>query len=161
MAPIGLYRAVHNSMLDDVAIHPEDNRERSIRQTTRRRTMSYCRWSSDNFNCDLYCFEHCGGWFQTYIAGARQRTWLKLFNWLTDRRLKIDERRTYRSSRFRTWALPHWLTHKPIKLTNAGKSFEDSSEEEMFDRILALHKEGFRVPQHLLDEAAQPRREQK
>ncbi len=75
---------------------------------------------------------------------------------LTDKRLKIDEKRSVRIARFHFFKWPHWLTHKPIKLENAGKSFEDSSEREMFDRILALHKEGFKVPQHLLDEAALP-----
>lgn len=115
--------------------------------------MSYCRWSSDNFNCDLYCFEHCGGWYQTYTAGSRHRAWLRVFNWLTDKRLRYqDGTHAFRVERFQTWRWPHWLTHKPIRLPNAAKAFEDPTEEAMFARILALHREGFRVPKELLRE---------
>jgi hypothetical protein len=33
--------------------------------------MSYCRFSSDDFASDIYCFEHCDGYFQIYVAGNR------------------------------------------------------------------------------------------
>ena len=33
--------------------------------------MAYCRWSSDNFKCDLYVFEVVGGGYQVHIAGTR------------------------------------------------------------------------------------------
>jgi hypothetical protein len=113
--------------------------------------MSYCRWSSDNYNCDLYCFEHVDGYYQTYVAGNRVRVWMRLFRWLTDKRLWINDDRSIRISRFKTWNWPHWLTHKPIKHELAGAQFQDISEEAMFLRIHDLHKEGFRVPKKLLN----------
>ena len=33
--------------------------------------MSYCRFSDDNFKCDVYAYEHCDGWFQIHVAGNR------------------------------------------------------------------------------------------
>jgi hypothetical protein len=32
--------------------------------------LSYCRWSSDNFRCELYCYQDtCGGWTTHVAAG--------------------------------------------------------------------------------------------
>ena len=33
--------------------------------------MSYCRWSSDRFQCDLYCYEDASGGWTTHVAGNR------------------------------------------------------------------------------------------
>jgi hypothetical protein len=33
--------------------------------------MSYCRWSSDNWKCDLYCYADCYGGYTTHVAGNR------------------------------------------------------------------------------------------
>ena len=33
--------------------------------------MSYCRWSTDNFKCDLYCYEDVNGGFTTHVASNR------------------------------------------------------------------------------------------
>ena len=33
--------------------------------------MSYCRFSSDGFRCDLYLYEDTGGGWTLHIAGAR------------------------------------------------------------------------------------------
>lgn len=113
--------------------------------------MSYCRWSSDYFNCDLYCYEDVGGWWQTYVASSRHRTWLRVFHWLTDKRLRFkDAGYTYRMERFSTWKWPHWLTHKRIGLPHDGASFQDDSEHAMYERILWLNDLGYRVPKSLL-----------
>jgi hypothetical protein len=115
--------------------------------------MSYCRWSSDNFNCDLYCFEHCGGWWQTYVASSRQRVWFRMFHWITDKRIhSIRGKYAMRIPRFQTWHWPHWLTHKPIRHPLAGAAYEDPTEADMFERIWKLNQQGFKVPQHLLTE---------
>src|SRR5687767_6611694 len=36
------------------------------------REMSYCRWSTDDFQCDLYCYEDVSGGFTTHVAGRRK-----------------------------------------------------------------------------------------
>lgn len=33
--------------------------------------MSYCRWSSNDFQCDLYCYEDINGGWTTHIAGSK------------------------------------------------------------------------------------------
>lgn len=33
--------------------------------------MAYLRWSSNNFNCDVYCYANCSGAWTTHVAGKR------------------------------------------------------------------------------------------
>lgn len=33
--------------------------------------MSYCRWSSDDFRCDVYVYHDVGGWWQIFVAEKR------------------------------------------------------------------------------------------
>lgn len=33
--------------------------------------MSYCRWSSDHYRCDLYCYLDCDGKYVTHVAARR------------------------------------------------------------------------------------------
>lgn len=33
--------------------------------------MSYCRFSSDGFNCDVYVYEDCAGGWTTHVAANR------------------------------------------------------------------------------------------
>lgn len=33
--------------------------------------MAYCRWSTDDFQCDLYVYEDCAGGWTIHIAGRR------------------------------------------------------------------------------------------
>jgi len=34
--------------------------------------MSYCRWSSDNYQCDVYCYADVGGGYTTQVASRRR-----------------------------------------------------------------------------------------
>jgi hypothetical protein len=113
--------------------------------------MSYCRLSSDNFRCDLYCYQSSAG-FETNVASFRHRRWLRLFYFLTDRRVPISDDRTIRLQRWSLWGLPHWFTHKRIRLPYAGKFFTDATEQEMFVRILDLARTGYRIPASLREE---------
>lgn len=114
--------------------------------------MSYCRWSSDNFRCDLYCFESESG-FETYIAGSRWREWVHLFHFLTDKRVRIADGITIRIARSNLLGLPRRLTHKPLRLPLAGKYFIDATETEFFSRLRSLNALGYRVPAGLIAEA--------
>jgi hypothetical protein len=103
--------------------------------------MSYCRWSSDNFDCDLYCYESSEG-FVTHVAGARWRTWYRLFFWITDKRYKHPDF-TWRANRFHLWFLPHWLTHKEIGLPEDGKTYTDGTPEEFYETVECLLNLGY------------------
>ena len=33
--------------------------------------MSYCRWSSDNFQCDVYCYADVSGGYTTHVKDGK------------------------------------------------------------------------------------------
>jgi DNA repair photolyase len=83
--------------------------------------MSYCRWSSDYFNCDLYCYESNSG-YETHVAAYRRRLWYRLYHGVVDKRMPLsigDETVFIRHSRMDSF--PKWMTHKTIQLLNHYK----------------------------------------
>lgn len=118
--------------------------------------MSYCRFSSDDFQCDVYVYESCEGGFMTHIAGTRYifREPLPdpvpfappdLDRWL-DRHRKVSE-------------MVEAADRSPIDLPEAGTTVWDSTAEECAATLVRLREAGFRVPQYaidaLLEEAAE------
>lgn len=114
--------------------------------------MSYCRFSSDNHMCDVYAFEHVYGGYVTHVAGNRLRLtpipqlptpqgrWQKRFIWWL----------WFRSRALHHWSVMQW-PREVINHPAAGKSFTDETAAECADRLVALRKEGFRVPQYAID----------
>ena|SRR3990167_6315750 len=107
--------------------------------------MSYCRWSSDNFRCDLYCYADCAGGWTTHVAGNRpvgevpkvpclgsvsDSDWLSANNEQTEF-LAICE-------------------HKQIGLPHDGATFNDATIQEFLERLLALRAAGYQFPDYVL-----------
>lgn len=114
--------------------------------------MSYCRFSSDNFTCDVYVYEHVGGYWVIHVAGRRRlpeappapaartenedgilsqeesREWLKLHEEWSDK----------------------WI--HDIDLPQAGELFELESPQTCADKLRELKSIGFNVPQYAIDE---------
>lgn len=116
--------------------------------------MSYCRFSSDNFNCDLYIYEDVSGGFTTHVASNRLRKWTKLFYWITDRRLKF-ENYTTRWRRFYLFKLPIFLTHKKIDGLFDGRQFNDSTILDLLVRVVELKMYGYKIPKEAYDKIAE------
>lgn len=103
--------------------------------------MSYCRWSSDGFQCDLYCFEHVGGWFQTYVARARRPRAIPA--------LVLNEGEiAFRASHDAQEAALNDPDNEPvvIGLPYDGHQFQDPTLQAMLDRIVMLKEAGYVVP---------------
>lgn len=113
--------------------------------------MSYCRWSSMNFKCDLYCYEHCDGTWTTHIASNKVVTpifpdapWVLLKGGLIGRYL------------FVWWHRLHMWTvgigkRAAIGLKFDGETFKDDSLEGFRDTLLLLRREGYRFPDYVLE----------
>ena len=110
--------------------------------------MSYCRWSSDNFMCDLYCYEDVNGGWTTHVARSRPA------------RRPQPEMPDLISG---TIDVPAWLeAHNammadldtiprvPIGGPHDGQSFNDATLEEFRDRLLMLRAAGYRFPDGVL-----------
>jgi len=107
--------------------------------------MSYCRWSSDNWKCDLYCYAHVDGGYMTHVAGCRHKN--------------VPELPAYGSAS----NSEHWEAYKKqmefldtaeiedIGLEYDGSSFNDPDLESFLGRVLLLKKEGYHVPDYVIE----------
>lgn len=128
--------------------------------------MSYCRWSTDDYQCDVYCYEDVGGFFAIHVAGNR------LTPPAETRPPDIGawwERGAEGHAQFmdREDAIEAWLAtgeRKPIGLPHDGEMFEEPDESACADRLEYLRGLGYNVPQFAIDalreEAAAQQKEQ-
>jgi len=110
--------------------------------------MSYCRWSTDDFQCDLYCYEDCAGGFTIHVAMIRYgyKEPLPPAIALTDD--NIEE-----------WFIRHKVVqgmiekadHIPIDLPHDGESFSDPDLQSFLERIVYLKSLGYRVPERVIE----------
>jgi hypothetical protein len=101
--------------------------------------MAYCRFSSDNFGCDLYCYESAEG-YVTHVASNR----------IVGVPPEIDLARASLEAiaeRSRFFAR---CERKRIGLPCDGQRFVDGSLGEMIARVEGLLALGYRVPGGLL-----------
>lgn len=121
--------------------------------------MSYCRWSSDAFQCDVYVYEDASGGWTTHVAGRRVKHappesltsmkvtastaldyWAALDAWRGS--LPKDEHGDIADSEY--------LALKDIG-PEAGESYNDPTPSECADRLEGLRAKGFNVPQYAID----------
>lgn len=108
--------------------------------------MSYCRWSSDDFQCDVYVYEHVHGGFVTHVAGNR-RTPSEPF----PPQVSITDIDAYIARRKIVDAMLEATERKPIGLPHDGESFNDDTASECADRLERLRALGYNVPQRAID----------
>lgn len=90
--------------------------------------MSYCRWSTDDFKCDLYAYE--GDKYYIHVAANRHTIpydEMKELDW--DERYKHME---------------------PIGLPCDGETFGFETLQEFKNKFLELRKMGYRFPDRVL-----------
>jgi hypothetical protein len=105
--------------------------------------MSYCRWSSDDYRCDLYVYEDESGGFTVHVAGNR----------VPDETPRCTAK----------WLSPEWFAQHqaqmafletaertPIGLSRDGESFTVPTLEDLRALVLDLRREGYRFPDALL-----------
>lgn len=106
--------------------------------------MSYCRWSSDDFQCDVYCYEHVHGGWVTHVAGRRRvfteplpppapegdvRAWI-------ERCMKVTKMES---------------EHVDIGLPYDGETFSTDTPGEMADVLERLGSVGYNVPGYAIE----------
>lgn len=104
--------------------------------------MSYCRFSSDNWRCDLYCYEDVGGGWTTHVASNRYAGDIPEVpelprdgpadEWIAAHRAQSDWIRT--------------ADRAPIDLPYAGARFNDPDLESFLARVRMLRDAGLNVP---------------
>ena len=107
--------------------------------------MSYCRWSCDDFQCDIYCYESSSG-FEVMVAAKKY-----VFDAPLPPEVDIEN--------LDGWLKRHGVVSKMLKraklvdlgLPHDGQSFLEATAAECADRLEALKALGYRVPQYAID----------
>ncbi|NII53536.1 hypothetical protein [Luteibacter sp. SG786] len=110
--------------------------------------MSYCRWSTDDFQCDLYVYESVGGFWSTNVAGNR-----------IVYKEPLPAPVPYTAERFREWLerdervfqMIDEADRIDIDLPHAGESFEDPTPGACADRLEYLKGLGYRFPDDVIE----------
>lgn len=113
--------------------------------------MSYCRWSSNNWDCDLYCYADVSGGYTTHVAGNRingpipQADWGLLRGQDDAAMKKFMEQHDAQSKFLET------CTRSPIGLPHDGQTFNDPDLESFLGRVLELQAMGYHVPAYVAE----------
>ena len=125
--------------------------------------MSYCRWSSDTYQCDVYVWADVAGTWRTEVAGRRPRllvappppVTLPVGGANTPERQAWAEASTERMQAAsaliaadregETW---EWLD---LPEPDGGRSYEHATPGECADNLERLRSLGLNVPQYAID----------
>lgn len=108
--------------------------------------MSYCRWSSDNWKCDLYCYADCGGGYTTWVAGRKHKG-------------DIPKLPPLGSIGMEEWHLIYTKQKEfldtaemeDIGLKYDGQNFNDPDLRAFLKRLLHLKETGYNVPDFVIE----------
>ena len=110
--------------------------------------MSYCRFSSDDSGCDLYCYGSAEG-YVTHVAANRPVGDVPEVpaDWHA---VDVGELVDAMNAQV---AFLLACPREPIGLPHDGATFVDVSASSFLDRLLCLCALGYRFPDHVLDDA--------
>lgn len=118
--------------------------------------MSYCRWSSDNWKCDLYCYKDVHGGWTTHVAGRRR---VGLDQLPPDPLLLLTaggiDSGEWHKKYVEHHAILESLPFEEITLPYAGATFNDSTLESFREHLLHLRSVGYNFPDYVLEEIDQ------
>lgn len=120
--------------------------------------MSYCRFSSDDFRCDLYIYQDVRGGWTTHVAGSKVVGYIPRVGRFPN--VKIWDNQTLRErvlvgiwqlrNRLQGWYLEH-APRRDLSGPHAGDDFNDSTLKELRERVVALRSAGYRCPGYVLE----------
>lgn len=118
--------------------------------------MSYCRWSTDDFQCDLYVYESVGGFWSTNVAGNRIVYKEPLPAPVP---FSADRLGEWRERHERVAQMIGEADRVYIELPHAGESFEDPTPGACADRLEYLKGLGYKFPDDVIDALREEQRE--
>lgn len=122
--------------------------------------MSYCRWSSDGHNCDVYVYEDVSGGFTCHVAARRIVNLHEAphvpnfgdYESFKNGKTSDEDLKDF-MQKYHEWM--QWLDHKavrePIGLEFDGKSFNVETATGMGNELSLLKMQGYNVPQYAID----------
>jgi hypothetical protein len=118
---------------------------------SKKKIMSYCRWSSDDFQCDIYCYAHCDGGFRIHVANRRY-----VFKEPLPAEISFSDNATAWAEReMKVQEMVHNASLEKIDLPCAGEDYHVATAREAAAHLERLRGLGFRVPQYAIDSLLQ------
>ncbi len=111
--------------------------------------MSYCRWSTDDFACDVYAYEDVAGGYTVHLAGSRYVGKIPKMDWGGFEADRIDIGVIVRQCAEQD-AFLRACERRPIDLPHAGESFHEPDFASFKARLLGLRALGYRFPDEVL-----------
>lgn len=108
--------------------------------------MSYCRWSSDNWQCDVYCYEDFSGGFTIHVAGVRVLGDIPKTPVMTKENMA-----EYLAAHQAQMEFLKTAKHACIGLPHDEEEFNEATAAACADRLEMLRSVGYHVPQYAID----------
>ncbi|MCK5236064.1 MAG: hypothetical protein KAR06_03680 [Deltaproteobacteria bacterium] len=108
--------------------------------------MSYCRWSDDDYQCDVYVYSDCAGGFTTHVAGRRH-----VFKEPLPEKVPFDDVEKYVERHSKVMDMCDDATFENIGLDYDGDSFNHDTAKECADNLITLKEAGYNVPQYAIN----------
>lgn len=116
--------------------------------------MSYCRFSSDDFQCDVYVYEDCAGGWTTCVASNR-----RVYKEALPPEVEIDDVDSWMERYKKVNKMLDESDLVPIGLEYDGAHFNDNTPGECAGTLKMLKAAGYNVPQYAIDALEEEERE--
>jgi hypothetical protein len=109
--------------------------------------MSYCRWSSDNWMCDIYCYYSTGDKYVTHVAGNRVVGNIPKIPKYSESS-KDEWNKAYKAQ----MDFMDSCEREYIGLPYDGMTFEDDTLIDFLNRLTHLRNTGYNIPDFVFEE---------
>jgi hypothetical protein len=109
--------------------------------------MAFCRWSTDDFKCDLYCYEHVNGGYYTYIAGRRP-----IYKEPLPETVNLDNTKEFLKRYQKVMEMHKECDFEEITLPHVGETFIDETIEDFLKRLIYLKEVGYNFPDKVIED---------
>lgn len=110
--------------------------------------MSYCRFSSDNWRSDIYCYESIDGVWEIHVAGNRVVGDIPPEPSLNLLKTDVDQ---FGKEHKAVMDFLDTAVREPIELPHAGESFTEGTAALAAERLLVLRTIGYNVPDYAIE----------
>ena len=108
--------------------------------------MSYCRWSCDDFQCDIYCYESSAG-YEIHVAGLK-----RIFKEPLPDPVDLKDMDKFFERHRKIMKMCEDSDLVNIGLPCDGRSYCFDTPKEAADKLIELKKMGYNVPNYAIDE---------
>ena len=116
--------------------------------------MSYCRWSSDDYKSDLYCYQDVNGGWTTMVASHKIVGKIPQADKYFDRAFRQgaskEDTDAWEKARKEQHNFLEKAEHQPIGLSCDGEIYNDATLEDFLERVTNLIDMGYNAPNHLI-----------